>query len=312
MRPADASSPPPRPAVEDPVGTLTDVQRFSVHDGPGIRTTVFLKGCPLSCPWCHNPETQRAAPEIVLDGTRCIGCGECRAACPIGAIQDGRPPRLDRERCRGCGVCAEACPTMALSLCGQRMSARAVTDLVARDLPFYEASGGGVTLSGGEPTAQPEFAAAILAACRARGIGTAIETSGWCAPGPLEQLLRSTDLVLFDLKTLDPQAHRRLLGQPLAPVMASARLVAARGVPLVIRVPVVPGLNDDEAPLRAILAFAAGLTDRVAFIPLHTLAEAKYRRLGRAYPAAGTPEPSPEALLRARRLAEAAGLAVVS
>jgi pyruvate formate lyase activating enzyme len=291
-------------------GVVSDIQRCSVHDGPGIRTTVFLKGCPLVCPWCHNPESQRGDPEILFDEERCIHCEACRRACPKGAIDLGSSSRVDRGGCDGCGLCAAACPALALVLCGRRMSVRDVADVVERDRPFYEASGGGVTLSGGEPAVQPEFAAALLAECRARSIPTAIQTAGWCSPDALERMLRHTDLVLFDLKTVDPDVHQRVLGKPLAPVITSARLVAQSGCPLLVRIPVVPGFNDDKASLESLLEFAAHLTDQVAFIAYHRLATGKYRRLGREYPMARMAEPAPERFRGAAALAAAKGLRV--
>lgn len=291
-------------------GTVSDIQRCSVHDGPGIRTTVFLKGCPLACPWCHNPESQSGQPEILFDEERCIGCESCRGACPLGAIDPVSPLRLARDRCDGCGLCAAACPTMALVVCGRRMSVGEVVDVVERDRPFYEASGGGVTLSGGEPMSQPAFVAGLLSESRSRGIATTVETAGWCSPDSLERVLQHTDLVLLDVKTLDPAAHRRVLGKPLPPVLTSARLVARSGVPLIIRIPLVPGFNDDEASLRAILEFAAGVTDEVVFVAYHRLADAKYRRLGRAYPAVSTPAPPAATMQRAAALAAAVGLRV--
>lgn len=291
-------------------GMVSDIQRCSVHDGPGLRTTVFLKGCPLACPWCHNPESQRGDPDILFDEQRCIHCEACRTACPCDAIDLASPLRLDRERCDGCALCAAACPALALVVSGRRMSVREVADAVERDRAFFEVSGGGVTLSGGEPAFQPDFAAALLAECRGRGIPTAIETAGWCSPEVLARMLRHTDLVLFDLKTVDPEKHQRVLGRPLAPVIASARQVAQSGRPFLMRVPVVPGFNDDDASLEAILEFAVDLTDQVAFIAYHRLAVAKYRHLGREYPFARTAEPTQEFLRSIAALAEAKGLQV--
>jgi pyruvate formate lyase activating enzyme len=195
-------------------------------------------------------------------------------------------------------------------VCGQRMSVREVANIVERDRPFFESSGGGVTLSGGEPAHQPEFAVALLAECHSRGIRTAIQTAGWCAPEALERILRYTDLVLFDLKTVSPERHQRVLGKPLAPVVASARLVARMGRPLLVRVPVVPSFNDDEPSLQAILDFASELTDQVAFIAYHRLAIAKYHQLGRGYPMAPTAEPTQEFLQNVAALAAAKGLRV--
>lgn len=291
-------------------GMVSDIQRCSVHDGPGIRTTVFLKGCPLTCPWCQNPEAQSGNPEILFYEQRCIHCESCRRTCPRGAFDLASPFRIDRERCDGCGLCAAACPAQALVVCGRLMSVREVADIVERDRPFYEASRGGVTLSGGEPAFQPAFAAALLAECRGREIPTAIQTAGWCSPEAMERMLRHSDLVLFDLKTLDLERHQRVLGKPLAPVIANARLVTRLSCPLLVRVPVVPGFNDDESSLRAILDFAAELTDQVAFIAYHRLAAVKYRHLGRDYPTALISEPTQELLQSAAALAAARGMTV--
>ena len=293
-------------------GLVSDIQRCSVHDGPGIRTTVFLKGCPLTCPWCHNPEAQSGTPDILFDEQRCIGCEACRTACPHDAIDLAARRRIARDRCDGCGRCAAACPALALVLCGRRLSVREIADTVDRDRAFYDASGGGVTLSGGEPAFQPEFAAALLAECRGRGIRTALQTAGWCSPDALGRMLRHIDLVLFDLKTVDPVRHQHVLGKPLAPVIANARQVAQSGCGLLVRVPIVPGFNDDEASLESLLEFAADLTAPVSFIAYHRLAAAKYRRLGREYPMPQAAEPSAERLRSIAALAQAKGLRVIA
>ncbi len=271
---------------------------------------MFLKGCPLTCPWCHNPEAQSGTPDILFDEQLCIGCGACGAACPRDAIELASRNRIVRDLCDGCGRCAAACPARALVLCGRRMFVDEIAHTVERDRAFYDASGGGVTLSGGEPAFQPEFAAALLAECHRRGIATAIQTAGWCSPESLAGILQHTDLVLFDLKTVDPEQHQRVLGKPLAPVIAGASQVAQSGRPLLVRVPLVPGFNDDEVSLESLLKFATELTDQVAFIPYHRLAAAKYRRLGREYPMPRKGGISAESLRLATELAQAKGLRV--
>lgn len=297
-------------ASRDSRGLVFDIQRFSVHDGPGIRTTVFLKGCPLGCPWCHNPESQNAKAEILFYEQRCIRDGACEKVCPQGAIDLSSPHRVIRSRCDGCGLCAGACPSLALVLCGRQMTVTEVVAKLERDRPFYETSGGGVTLSGGEPLFQAPFAAALLAECRRRVLHTAIETAAWASPTALARVLRHTDLVLLDVKTADPEKHERVIGKPLAQARDNARAIAATGVPIMVRVPVVPGFNDDEASMAAILDFAAELTTHVRLLAYHRLATSKYHQLGREYTLAGTPEPTKDDLLRLAALGPARGLEV--
>ncbi|MHB1007458.1 MAG: glycyl-radical enzyme activating protein [Chloroflexota bacterium] len=287
-----------------------DIQRMSVHDGPGIRTTVFMKGCPLNCPWCHNPESQSGRMEIVFYDQRCIHCGACFAVCPHQAIDLTSPDRVNRDKCDGCGLCAVACPSAALVQCGRRVSAAEVVETVERDRPFYEASGGGVTLSGGEPLFQYAFAAAILARCRRQGIHTALETAAWSSRLALIRVLKYTDLVLLDLKTMDPSKHERVIGRPLDRVIANARLIAESGTPLVIRVPVVPGFNDSDESMEAIFAFAAELNGRVELLAYHRLAVTKYHSVGREYPMKDALVPSKERLVAIAALAAVRGLDV--
>jgi pyruvate formate lyase activating enzyme len=276
----------PSPVVS---GLVFNVQRYSLHDGPGIRTTVFLKGCPARCLWCHNPEGQSFAPEILVVETRCASCGTCAAACPHGAPPPGS------GLCTACGACVEACPAGARQLAGREMTVDAVVDEVLRDRVFYEESGGGVTFSGGEPLAQPEFLAGLLAACRAAGIHTAVDTCGFSPRERLLVLASLVDLFLFDVKLLDDARHRALTGLPAAPILDNLRALAAVHANVWIRVPVVPGYTDAEADIAATAALVAGLPGvrRVSLLPYHRTGTQKARRLGRTSPLDIPAPPSP-------------------
>jgi len=236
-------------------GVVFNIQRFSIHDGPGIRTTVFLKGCPLRCFWCQNPESQSGRPEIVLDGRKCTLCGACHRVCGNGAIRlEGGSPIFDRRSCEGCGQCAVVCPSEARRLSGRRMTVEEVMREVLKDVKFYENSSGGVTLSGGEPLAQPEFARSILEGCRQEGLHTALDTCGW-APWPdIEKILKLVDLVLLDIKHLDASMHREATGHDNLLILENARRMA-KLKPMRIRVPLIPGFNDSPEAVRGIAEF---------------------------------------------------------
>jgi pyruvate formate lyase activating enzyme len=277
------------------------VQRFSIHDGPGIRTTVFFKGCPLQCRWCHNPESQAAQPEIMLWPDRCIGCQACLAACRHGAIRadgEGRRPITNTAQCVACGACVKVCYADAREMVGWTPTVGEVLSLVARDVAFYDRSGGGATFSGGEPLAQPAFLLALLRGCRTHGIHTTLDTCGH-APWPVLDRVRSlVDLFLYDLKTVDDVRHRRLTGVSNGLILDNLRALSERGHQIVVRVPVVPGVNDDVESLAAIAAFAAGLPHLagVDLLPYHPTARDKYRRLGRIYDLGDVPPPSQDRL----------------
>jgi pyruvate formate lyase activating enzyme len=295
------------PGGPDVEGLLFDIDTFAVHDGPGIRMAVYLKGCPLACRWCHSPESQAAAPELILMRDRCVLCGACEAVCPNGvhSLADGRHA-MDRASCRLCGGCVEHCPTGALQVKGFRAPASAVVARAERMRAFFEHSGGGVTLTGGEATMQADFAEAVLGGCRQAGIHTAIETCGACDWPTLERLVECCDLVLYDLKLLDSALHREWTGAANRAILENARRLAGHNVE--IRLPLIPGVTDTDANVAAAARFMAdaGL-ERLALLPYNASAAAKYEWLGAAYEVAGDTQ-SQERLKELVALAEAAGV----
>jgi pyruvate formate lyase activating enzyme len=287
-------------------GTVFNVQRASFHDGPGIRTTVFLKGCPLHCPWCHNPEGVSAAPEVLVSETRCLHCGSCVAACPRpgGPLPAGSA--LGLAGCTACGRCVEVCPSGAREIAGRIWKVGEVLGEVLRDRLTYEESGGGVTFSGGEPLAQADFLLGCLDACRQAGLHTAVDTCGFAGREVVTEVAGRADLLLWDLKVLDPKRHLALTGAPLEPILENLAVAARSGVPIWLRIPVIPGVNDDEDTMRAAARLAANTpsVQRVSLLPYHRTASGKRLRLGREDTMAGTESPTDE---RMRGLAASFG-----
>jgi pyruvate formate lyase activating enzyme len=292
-------------------GLIFGVERFALHDGPGIRTTVFFKGCPLRCWWCHSPESQSPRPEPSIKADRCIQCGRCLDACPNAAIveTDGGFDTL-RARCTACGTCTDLCPSGAREIVGRRVTAEELAADLEKDTVFFDRSGGGVTFSGGEPLMQPAFLAELLARCRARGIHTAVETCGFASWRAMK-VAAHADLVLFDLKILDDARHRAYTGVSNRPILANFGRFTARCPAVRVRLPLVPGVNDDPENVTAIgaLVRAAGLAE-IDLLPYHTAGLAKYNRIGRPSRLPDVKPPTSEALVRARLSLERLGVSV--
>lgn len=289
-------------------GIVFNIARYAVNDGPGIRTTVFLKGCPLHCLWCHNPESIYPRPEVAIRADRCIQCGACFEVCEHGAIE-----RVDgafvtaRERCMRCGRCVDACCSGARELIGREMTSEDVLAEVGRDTVFYDASGGGVTFSGGEPLLQHEFLLSLLVGCRDRAIHTAVDTSGYAAPAVLAAVAETTDLFLYDLKLLDDERHRHFTGVSNRLILENLRRLVAWGKRVVVRVPLIPGVNDDEANVGGIGSFVAsvGGVSEVHVLPYHEAGMVKYERLGKIFALDGAVPPTPARTEEAARLLRA-------
>jgi pyruvate formate lyase activating enzyme len=300
-----------RAAVTEVTGTVFNIQRYSIDDGPGIRTTVFFKGCPLSCVWCSNPESQNLQPELMHRDSLCKRCYRCVAACPLGAITVGSDGIvIDRDLCDACGECVAVCPHDAMRITGRTMTADEVFDVLKRDADFYEDSGGGVTVSGGEVLLQADFALAILKLCKEAGFHTCVDTSGQGSTEGLRRLLPYVDLFYFDIKHLDPRIHRNETGISNEGILRNFVEVVTSGVPLVVRVPVVPGFNDSVDAIADIADLVAKRVPggTVHLLPYHRYGQQKYAMLGLDYELETAETPSQEFLAAARRIVESRGL----
>ncbi len=278
-------------------GKVYDIQGFSVQDGPGIRTTVFLKGCPLRCPWCHSPESQESHTQLIWISMKCVGldkCTQCLDACTKGAISPGgttlnpatqepiRHVHVERTICDNCGDCTLVCYRKALSMCGTDYTVEGLLERVLKDKPFYEQSGGGVTISGGEPLSQPEFVLRFLERLKANGIHTAVDTTGYTQYDIIKKLLPYTDLFLYDLKHMDSRQHKIATGVPNERILENAKNIAKDGGKIQIRIPVIPDFNDSEESIRKTGMFCRSLGEAVTVIqllPYHNLGVMKYQRL---------------------------------
>ena len=303
-------------------GLVFDVRKYSIHDGPGIRTAVFLKGCPLRCLWCHNPEGLSASPEILHRPDRCVGCGACVRACASSnsGVRD-LDPRKDAGSalCANCSAfracsgapCAEACPAEALQLVGRRMIVEEVMAEIREDLPFYDESGGGATFTGGEPLMQGAFLLELLCACKAEGIHTALDTSGYAARELVLEAGMLADVVLFDLKLADEARHRAATGVSCAPILENLAALAASGAAIALRVPLIPGINDAPGDLEAAAKVASSCRSairKVHILPYHSAAKGKYALRGQAYAMGDALPPGDEAARAAAAVFERAGM----
>ena len=272
--------------MSEQTGTIFDIKRFAVHDGPGIRTTVFFKGCPLRCMWCHNPESMRIQRQIVFFENKCIGCSECFKRCPNGAVEatpEGR--KYYKSKCTLCGTCVEYCYAEATVMQGKIATVDEVVDEVKKDIPFYENSNGGVTLSGGEPTMQPEFCIAVLEASKKANMHTALDTSGYTKTEALKEILKYVDLVLYDIKLMDPQEHKKYTGVSNEIIISNLMEIDSLEIPIEIRIPTIPGINDTEDNLSEVckLVNRVKSIERIRLLPYHRLGEGKYSRLEMEY-----------------------------
>ncbi len=283
-------------------GRIFDIKRFAVHDGPGIRTTVFLKGCPLRCAWCHNPEGMSPEPELVHYAQRCLGCGACVRTCPHAAheVVAAHEHVYHRDRCAHCGACVRACLADALALLGREVTVAEVMAEVRKDASFYAHSGGGVTLSGGEPLLQRSFARELLRQCKREGFHTALDTCGHVPWPALRAALPYVDLVLYDLKHVDPDLHRHYTGASNQQILRNLQRLAEHAAAVEIRVPVLPTINDSPEVADAMAALLASLGNitGVRLLAYHRLAGSKYARLGRESTLPEVPSPTHRELAR--------------
>ena len=263
-------------------GTIFSVQRYSIHDGPGIRTTAFFKGCDLRCLWCHNPESQKSRPELMFYRNKCVGCGKCRDFCE----------KVFTDKCERCGKCAKVCKSGARAICGYEITAEELAGKLLADIDFYETSGGGITLSGGEPLLQSDFAEEVLTLCKDRGIHPAVETAGNLPFATFGKIAQYVDLFLYDIKAIDPELHKRFTGVSNERILENAMELVRSKRNVIFRMPVVPGYNDKE--VGKVSEFAKSLGARLEFLPYHDMCSSKYAALGRDFETAGTRIPDAE------------------
>jgi pyruvate formate lyase activating enzyme len=292
--------------------TVFNIMRFATHDGPGIRTAVFFKGCPLDCWWCHNPEGQKLQPEVMYSAGLCRLCMDCVSACPHHAIEPTADGLRTTEACQVCGECLPHCAAGARRIAGRRIGLADLIREIERDLVFFEESSGGVTLTGGEPLCQSHFSAALLRACRERGIHSVLETCGFARPAVFLRVALEADLVLFDLKAMHPDLHRHYTGVGNEQIHRNLEALLKYSRPLAVRIPVIPGVNDSDDEIERFARYLGQVRPpRVELLPYHNIGAGKYQRLGIEFRLPHTLRPDAEDLARFRQALEGAGLHVV-
>lgn len=293
-------------------GTIFDVKKFAIDDGPGIRTTIFLKGCPLHCWWCHNPEGLVPAPELMYRSTRCTGCAECVNTCPKDAISCvDISISIDRRKCDICGRCCQTCPTQALTIVGKETSLNEVLKEIDKDSIFYDESEGGVTASGGEPLFQLGFLTALLAECKERNIHTAVDTCGYAPHKSIGMISDKVDLLLYDIKMMDGRKHRQYTGASNKPILENLKGLAQNGSNILVRFPIIPGINDSEDNVAQTAEFLVSCqTKNISLLPYHRAGIEKYTALGRTYKLPEIRSPSDRKLRQIKKELEAFGLRV--
>lgn len=293
-------------------GDVYDIKKYATDDGPGIRTTIFLKGCPLHCWWCHNPEGQTQKPELMHKQARCIGCGKCAESCTKNAISflSGRVC-IDRKRCNLCGKCSQGCPADALVIVGKVMNVEDVAKEIGEDTIFHDESDGGVTFSGGEPLLQPDFLEALLRKCRDSSIHTAVDTSGYSSCKTIDRIASKADLFLYDIKLMNDRKHRKYTGVSNKPILENFKKLANNGDNVLVRFPMIPGINDDDANMSEMAEFMLSQgVKHICLLPYHRAGIEKYANLGRVYRLNRTRSPSEQRTAIAKGKLESLGLTV--